>query len=116
MSHEIMTDIAAHIACVMCAHKGRENAIRRDDLLASLQYETPELADIDDRLMRKAIAAHLPWVCSSGAGYYMASTLAEKRAAIGYLGKKIRGLRARMDALAAAYPELEKYVQMELGL
>jgi len=95
------------------AHVGREFAIKRHDLLAELRQIEPLLTD---RQMRRAIEFYAPWVCACRDGYFLAQTNDEKKAAIAYQLKKLIGQRRRVDAIARAYPELETFIQLELGL
>ena len=94
-------------------HQGRENAVKRNVLLAELRDADPL---ISDRAMRRAIEFYAPWVCACRDGYFLAQTNDEKKAAIAYQLKKLIGQRRRVDAIARAYPELDRYIQLELGM
>lgn len=114
MRHLNLKEVARHVLTVLeTEHTGRELAIKRDALLPIIRERMKDDL-ISDRQMRKGVAKCSPKVCSSAQGYYYPANMGEKKAAIMYQIKKIRGIRRRVDAIARAYPELEQFVQMQL--
>ena len=91
-------------------HVGREQAIKRRDLL---QYLHDLGHEITDREMR-AIIEQVPLICSGSGGYYLAKTAEDYRQAITYIQKKIYPLFEKIKRKEQAYPEFSKPGQMEL--
>jgi hypothetical protein len=85
------------------SHKGSSRAIKREHLLDYLRCTG--FPDLDDREMRECVEDHLPRVCSSAKGYYIAADGREKRMAAGYFRKKAFGCLARAQRIEDAYPE-----------
>jgi hypothetical protein len=115
MKHLNLKEVEGHVLVVLrTEHEGRERAIKLAALLPIIKERMKDDL-VTDRQMRKAVALCAPKICSGSGGLYYPANKDEKRAAIMYQIKKIRGIRRRVDAIARAYPELETYVQLELG-
>ena len=92
-------------------HVGREQAIKRRDLL---QYLHDLGHEITDREMR-AIIEQVPLICSNERdGYYLAKDEADYRLAVNSIVKRIRALSDKVKRKEQAYPEFSKPGQMEL--
>ena len=111
-----LSEIASHILAVLqLRHVGRDNAIKRADLL-DIVWRRMGVNFLTDRTLRKAIEKCAPQVCACAKGYFIPADITEKQQAIAYQVKKLIGQRRRIDAIAAAFPELESYVQGRLAL
>ena len=90
-------------------HRGKENAIRRSDLLEYARHFDP---DITDRQLR-AIYSGLP-VCVCEEGIFYPIRTQEIEDFKHYLIKKISPMRERYYRVAKAHPELLPSGQMDL--
>ncbi len=93
-------------------HRGKENAVKRKDLLAWLRQYWPDLTDRDMRRMREELRAK--GVCSGPTGYFIAETKAEVDEAIEYYRKYAMSLLQAKKEIEAAYPEYYGDKQMKL--
>lgn len=79
----------------MAFHHGRENAIKRDDLLVAVQSLVSP--DVDDREMRKGYEGLA--LCGNRSGLYFPATEEERERQIKIEKKKIRAHARRIKAL-----------------
>ena len=93
-------------------HRGRENAIRREDLLRHIQHKSRDYT-LTDRRMREIVKS-IPQICSCEKGYYLAGNKSDSDYAIEYLKKKIFPLWDDIKQIQEAYPEYYKGEQLEL--
>lgn len=112
-----MREILSAIIEVLRGHIGKENAVKRDELLRRL-VSRPEFAGLSDpdRAMRKAIERS-GRVLSSARGYYLpADPVIEPAEAIEYLREKNSGLFDHIARIRKAYPHAGQGQQGELPL
>jgi hypothetical protein len=108
-----LNEVASHILAVLqLRHVGRDEAIKRDALLKTLQDRMRDPL-LTDRQMRKSIEKCAPQVCSGSTGYFLPMTDAESLKAARYIEKKIFGLYARRRAILEAHPKIGP-TQLEL--
>lgn len=91
--------------------RGRENAVRRDQVLFYLQSLDPELTDREMRRLYQALP-----ICSCSVGLFIPRTSAEVEAFREYLSKKAMPLLSRWKTVIAYYPELRKEESKQLTL
>lgn len=91
-------------------HKGKENAIKRKDLLAFCQLYDSE---ITDRELRKTVKT-IPIICTFERGYFVATSKEESDYSIEYLKKKIFPLWEDIKNIQLAYPQYYQDEQLEL--
>ena len=91
-------------------HEGKENAIKRKELLTYCQYFEP---DLTDRKLRKLIKT-IPIICTSERGYFIAISKEESDYSIEYLRKKIYPLWEDIKNIQLAYPEFYQDEQLRL--
>lgn len=106
MSAVNLSEIAAHVlAHLQLYHVGRENAEKREVLLAQMREEMSDPL-LTDRQMRKSIERCCPQVCACDKGYFLPMTDAEVGRAVTYIDRKIHGLYARRRAILEAHPKV----------
>jgi hypothetical protein len=105
--------ISGHMKLMLLENLGRENAVKRDALLARLKAID---ARISDRDMRKAIEKYLPETCMCARGYFFPKTDKEINRTVDYIEAKIRGLAQRRRAILETYPSMGAGRQMRLGI
>jgi len=105
--------IAESIKFILLDRLGREKAIKRPALLATLREIDHRISDRD---MRKAIEKFLPETCMCSGGYFFPQTDREVNKTVDYIEAKIRGLAVRRRAILESYPGLGTGRQMRLGL
>ena len=96
-------------------HRGRENAIKRKDLLLYL-YNIGAIAymtETEDRKIRLLID-EMPRICSSLDGYYIAREKADVDQSISHLNKKAMAILKKIRRKKEAYPQYYLGDQMEL--
>ena len=87
-------------------HRGRENAIKRKDLLQYL-YDIgaiEKISETEDRMVRQLIDG-IPRICSSLDGYYIAREKADVDQSISHLNKKAMAILRKIRRKKEAYPQ-----------
>jgi len=107
--------LSDHISQKIGLHVGRENAIKRRDLLDHLWHIgiIEKITESEDREVRLAIKAN-PIICSTGDGYFLAKTQDDYNRAVASIVTRIRALNREIKKKEMAYPEFARPGQLEL--
>ena len=96
-------------------HRGRENAIKRKDLLQYLCDigAIEKISETEDRMVRQLID-EMPRICSALEGYYMGRGKPDVDHSISHLNKKAMAILRKIRRKKEAYPQYYLGDQMEL--
>jgi len=93
-------------------HQGKENAIKRKDLLIYCKHFESEMMDRKMRILVKTLTRQ--GICPCEGGYFYANLKEESDYSIEYLKKKIFPLWEDIKQIQEAYPQFYKNEQLEL--